>query len=263
MATRLLSCAISAVVLLSGCAATVKRSGSSQVIATPDGTNRLVLQMSGRESGPSDWETFKGEWRSALRDESERNGYRFQSLEDDTKPDADPGLLVSVRIHDYRYLTPGVRYGFGVMTGNAFIESTVRFVDMASGQRVGERVYNTTSSAWEGVFSAMTSKQVAAIAADIVREVKGTGRVPGQTANPIPKGDSAGALATPPASPPAAPTGTDSYIAERLAKTLSCSASPRASLVAKGPGFESYSVPCSNGDAMAIRCEFGNCRTLR
>ena len=36
-----------------------------------------------------------------------------------------------------------------------------------------------------------------------------------------------------------------------------------AALAAKGPGFETYSVPCSNGDALAIRCEFGNCRVLR
>jgi hypothetical protein len=36
-----------------------------------------------------------------------------------------------------------------------------------------------------------------------------------------------------------------------------------ASLAAKGPGFETYSVACANGDALAIRCEFGNCRVLR
>lgn len=66
----------------------------------------------------------------------------------------------------------------------------------------------------------------------------------------------------PPEAPPV-PLGADSFNAERLARTQSCSATPLAALVAKGPGFETYSVPCDNGDALAIRCEFGNCRVLR
>lgn len=57
--------------------------------------------------------------------------------------------------------------------------------------------------------------------------------------------------------------GQDGFQAERLARSQSCSESPAAVLIAKGPGFESYSVNCTNGDAMSIRCEFGNCRALR
>lgn len=57
--------------------------------------------------------------------------------------------------------------------------------------------------------------------------------------------------------------GADAYSAERLAREQACHAQPVAALAAKGPGFETYSVPCSNGDALAIRCEFGNCRVLR
>lgn len=58
-------------------------------------------------------------------------------------------------------------------------------------------------------------------------------------------------------------TGQDSYSAERLAKAASCHAQPVAQLVAKGPGFETYTVACMGGDALAVRCEFGNCRLLR
>lgn len=57
--------------------------------------------------------------------------------------------------------------------------------------------------------------------------------------------------------------GQDGFSAEKLAKNRSCSTQPAATLVAKGPGFESYSVACSSGDALAIRCEFGNCRVLQ
>ena len=66
-----------------------------------------------------------------------------------------------------------------------------------------------------------------------------------------------------PALAPPRPIGTDTFNAERLARSQSCSEQPVASLVAKGPGFESFSVACANGDALAIRCEFGSCRVLR
>lgn len=67
------------------------------------------------------------------------------------------------------------------------------------------------------------------------------------------------------AAPPAAtrPVGADAFSAERLAHAQACHAQPVATLAAKGPGFETYTVPCSNGDALAVRCEFGNCRVLR
>ncbi len=66
-----------------------------------------------------------------------------------------------------------------------------------------------------------------------------------------------------PAQAPSRPIGTEAFSAERLARRQSCSEQPVASLAAKGPGFETYSVACANGDALAIRCEFGNCRVLR
>ena len=71
------------------------------------------------------------------------------------------------------------------------------------------------------------------------------------------------APATASPSPPPAPVGQDSYVAERLARESSCSANPTASLVAKGAGFESSSMRCASGDALMIRCEFGNCRVLK
>lgn len=66
-----------------------------------------------------------------------------------------------------------------------------------------------------------------------------------------------------PAQAPPRRVGTDAFSAERLARSQSCSEQPLAALAAKGPGFETYSVACANGDALAIRCEFGHCRVLR
>lgn len=65
-----------------------------------------------------------------------------------------------------------------------------------------------------------------------------------------------------PALAPPRQIGTDAFSAERLARSQSCSEHPVAALAAKGPGFETYSVACANGDALAIRCEFGHCRVL-
>lgn len=62
---------------------------------------------------------------------------------------------------------------------------------------------------------------------------------------------------------PPPPTGTDAFNAERLAREQSCSPTPLATLAAKGPGFETYTVACTNADALAIRCEWGQCRVLR
>ena len=56
--------------------------------------------------------------------------------------------------------------------------------------------------------------------------------------------------------------GQYSYQSEHLARAQACSTAPRAVLNAKGPGFESYSVSCDNGDSLAMRCDFGQCRVL-
>lgn len=66
-----------------------------------------------------------------------------------------------------------------------------------------------------------------------------------------------------PAAAPRAPLGQDAYNAGRVAMAESCSQQPAPVLAAKGPGFESYTVPCANGDTLMLRCEFGNCRVLR
>lgn len=65
------------------------------------------------------------------------------------------------------------------------------------------------------------------------------------------------------AQPTSAPAGQDSRNVERIAKSQACHGDPKARLTAKGPGFETYAVACSNGDSWTYRCEFGNCRKLQ
>ncbi|WP_143036294.1 hypothetical protein [Collimonas sp. OK242] len=62
---------------------------------------------------------------------------------------------------------------------------------------------------------------------------------------------------------PAEQIGQYSYQSEHIARTQACATAPHAVLSAKGPGFESYTVSCDNGDSIAMRCDFGQCRVLR
>lgn len=57
--------------------------------------------------------------------------------------------------------------------------------------------------------------------------------------------------------------GQDSRQVERMAKNASCSNDASGILLAKGPGYETYSVACTNGDVLMYRCEFRNCRALK
>jgi hypothetical protein len=57
------------------------------------------------------------------------------------------------------------------------------------------------------------------------------------------------------------PTGEYAGNAERLARTFSCGATPV--LVARGGGFETYSLACSRADPVMLRCDSASCREMR
>lgn len=130
-----------------------------------------------------------------------------------------------------------------------------------------------TVSAWALGGAAMTgtaqglqalAQRRQAVARCMLARGHGQGPAPYSTALPaaVPAAPAASVMAYAPYAAPV-PTGADAFSAERLARTQACNAQPRAVLAAKGPGYEQYTVACSNGDALAIRCEFGNCRVLR
>lgn len=162
--------------LLGGCAATVQKSaGTAPLAISAEAAQRVLLHMTGSAEvlQSKDWEAFKGEWRGALRGEAAAVGIAFDAQDALPKPGGkDPGTLLVVHVNDYRYLTPGARYGLGILTGNAYIDARLRFLDLRSGAAFGEQSVNTSSTAWQGIFSAMTDKQVAAISRDVVQQLK-------------------------------------------------------------------------------------------
>jgi hypothetical protein len=50
---------------------------------------------------------------------------------------------------------------------------------------------------------------------------------------------------------------------EHIARDAACGGEPVAKLLEKGPGYETYSVPCGETRVMLIKCEFSYCRTLQ
>ncbi len=50
---------------------------------------------------------------------------------------------------------------------------------------------------------------------------------------------------------------------EALPEVKACNAHAIAGILGKGPGYENYSVQCTDGNTVLARCEFGNCRVLK
>lgn len=255
--------AAAAALALAGCAAAVNHGPKSAIVhLNPAQAKHVALRITGPHGGAADWESFKGEWRAAFQQATARIGATYEALEGRRGPEEHAGTLVTVTVHDYRYLTAGARHGFGIMTGNAYINATASFADIASGAALGSASYNTSSTAWEGVFSAMTDKQVAAIADAITKDlVSGSAASRPAAALPIASNAPEAAPASPHGS--ARPIGQESHQVERMLEVKACNAAPVAALVGKGPGQETYSIACTNGETLAVRCEFGACRVLR
>lgn len=248
--------ACTAVLATTGCA--VHRTEFPQdtpSLRQPIVANRLALRMNGTGH---DWQVFKTEWIEAFTTQASDHGMTFEQVVQGAAPNSSTGILLDVTVDDYQYVSPAARFLLGVATGNASFDAQVRFIDIGSGNQIGNKRYATSSSAWGGVFAPMTDRQVRAVAEQIMADMRiSAGVEPGRPAQPM-------AIAVPAAVPvKAEPQGRDLFAAERVAKTQACTPEPSGKLSAKGPGFEVYTVACANGDVMSIRCEFGNCRSLR
>ncbi len=169
--------ALAATVLLSACAATVQRPDAAAVAPiTVSGDLRqvaVVVEGSAAARGKDDWAEFRALWPEAMRTSASAAG--LQSSDHASRPASldPPGVLVVVHIDDYRYVSTGARYGLGAMTGNAYIKARAEFVQSPGGAVIATRSYDTTSSAWQGIFAPMTTKQVQAITDRIVAELRG------------------------------------------------------------------------------------------
>jgi hypothetical protein len=175
-------------ILLSGCAATLQTQDSASSSTQTSQTNQttqagivvpassartIVLRMNGSTvaTSASDWPRVQTEWREAMEGASKAADSTF--FDETAKRTArhGAGTVVDVYVEDFHFVAPGARYTLGIMTGNAFMQARVTFRDLQSGRVFGERNYNTSSSAWQGIFAPTSDKQARAIAADIVKQI--------------------------------------------------------------------------------------------
>ncbi|MEE5138701.1 hypothetical protein V2J83_24690 [Pseudomonas alliivorans] len=159
-------------VLLSGCAATVERGGLGTMSVSPAAKRNIAVEFDGSEKvlAHKDWPLLQSTWSQSLKSEAAAEGYNLLVVKQDPPPS--PGILLKVDVSTFRYITSGARYTVGSMTGNAWVNSKVQFIDMQTGKQIGARSYDTKSTAWEGVFSAMTEKQLEAISKRIITDIK-------------------------------------------------------------------------------------------
>jgi hypothetical protein len=165
-----------AVCFLAGCAATVtKPTAEARTLAASATPTTVALLITGNPTiqASADWHTFQTEWRSAFASAAGLAGLQFIYLEAEGGEQPGGVVLARVTVTKYRYVTPGARIGFGIFTGNAYINADAEFFEFPGRRSIGTRTYSTSSSAFEGIFSAMTDKQVIAISDAMIQDIKG------------------------------------------------------------------------------------------
>ena len=162
-------------IALGGCAATVTRptDGSATSLQPSVKPAALALHITGTPAiqASSDWHTFRAEWRTAFNAAAAATSIPTSYTEVEPTELPTGTVLVRVFVNDYRYLTPGARFGFGIMTGNAYIDAEAEFIEFPHKRSLGKKKYSTSSSAWQGVFSAMTDKQVRALSDTMIQDL--------------------------------------------------------------------------------------------
>lgn len=171
---------LSAALALGGCAATVTRGGegaAGAVAAKPiqppaAATQKVAVVVTGAPAAQSgkDWAEFRGEYRNAMAGAAAAANLQFAYFEGEVPAQPAGTMLLKVKVNDYRYVSTGARIGLGIFTGNAYVDSDVDFIELPGNRLLGTRKYNTSSSAWQGVFSAMTDAQLKALATEIVKD---------------------------------------------------------------------------------------------
>jgi hypothetical protein len=104
-------------------------------------------------------------------DHAKAAGVAFDVQKGDAHSIGEAGTLLQIYVNVYHMVGIGSRIFFGVMTGNAYIDAKASYSSLNDGNAFGERVYNTTSSAWGGVFAKMTPQQVDVIASKVFAEL--------------------------------------------------------------------------------------------
>lgn len=135
---------------------------------------KVVMSMTGPKQviEAKDWADFKREWSATFSEYAKAAGIAFSFVDGDLVPQGQDGTMLLVSVSDYRMVGIGARIMFGIMTGNAFIDANIKFANLRDGAVFGEQQYNTSSSAWGGIFAKVTPQQVDTIGSEVFRDIK-------------------------------------------------------------------------------------------
>jgi len=172
---RTLLIALASAVLISACATTVDQTGSTEPLARPSAQAEkqvvLTLKRTDTEQSAEDWAAFKSEWQDALGNIAQEHGASLKMAEEGNARITENAVLIKGMVKAFRYVSPGKRMAFGVMTGNAYMDIRFEFIEMPAGRALGTRRYSTSSSTMQGIFSPMTDRQVRATADTLWRDL--------------------------------------------------------------------------------------------
>ncbi|HJV67698.1 hypothetical protein [Ideonella sp.] len=170
-----------AVALLAGCAASVMQTPTSATAPSaapraqaPSGALVAVVSGSTAMQTSSDWPAFVEEWQTSMANSASGSKMAFVLAKDEATVPANGAVLVRLTVNDFKYVSTTKRYLLGIMAGNAYMDVDAEYLELPSKKPFGAKKFNTSSSAWQGIFSAVTPKQVQAVSDVIVKEVVST-----------------------------------------------------------------------------------------
>lgn len=170
------------IVIIAGCAAavtqtTIPSNGSKSAARTQPTSGTLVAVISGSEEiqANSDWSDFLEQWQSSMNESAENSKMAFVLVKDEFSVPANAEVLVRLTVNDFKYVSTTKRILLGVIAGNAYMDVDAQYLALPSKKVFGSKKFNTSSSAWEGIFSAVTPKQIQAVSDIIVKEAISTG----------------------------------------------------------------------------------------
>lgn len=177
MFSRLLGvCAIAGTLLFAGCAATVTKNGPSQTPLNVSASAKkdIIFQVKPARGmpGAGNWDALKNDWRYGMALAADKASMHLTWQDGDAIQNEAPGVFVVVNVRNFQYMEPESRLLGGVLAGNAYLNAEIEFYELPMKRLLGTRVYGTSTSAMEGIFSATTKEQIKAMSTEIVKEIR-------------------------------------------------------------------------------------------
>jgi hypothetical protein len=133
-----------------------------------------VVTGSPAAQGNSDWSSFLEEWESSLTDSAATAKTSLVFAKDEAAIPANASVLIRLTVNDFKYVSTTKRFMLGILAGNAFMDVDAQYIELPANKTFDSKKFNTSSSAWEGIFSAVTPKQVRTVSELIVKDVVST-----------------------------------------------------------------------------------------